>query len=76
MVLTYVHALHGMAPDYLVKFINPYNSNVMLRYSNKLSLIVRARLKSEGGCTFAVTDPRLWNSLSFSLLRFNFLMDV
>lgn len=68
MVLTYVFkALHGMAPDYLVELIKPYNSNVMLRYSNKLLLIPRVHLKSKDGCAFAVTGPRLCNSLLFEV---------
>ncbi len=65
-VLIYVFkALHGTAPEYLVELIKPYNAKVS---SNKLLLTIpRARLKSKGDRAFAVSGPRLWNSLPFEV---------
>ncbi len=68
-VLIYVFkALHGTAPEYLVELIKPFNAKVSLRSSNKLLLTIpRVHLKSKGYRAFAVSGPRLWNSLPFEV---------
>ena len=56
-------AMHGSAPVYISDLLNPYNPRVHLRSAGKY-LLERPRTHSLlGDRSFAVSAPRLWNSL-------------
>ncbi len=61
-------ALPGLAPAYLSDLVRCHNPSRALR-SGKLGVlsVCQSRLKHRGDCDFAITGPKLWNSLPVSI---------
>ena len=67
MLLTY-RCIRGMAPQYLVDLITPYNPPRPLRSSDQsLITVPSSRLKTYGDKCFAVAAPKAWNGLPIKL---------
>ncbi len=57
-------SLNGLAPCYISDLLQPYSPSRSLRSSDqKLLIVPRSRLILWGDRAFAVSAPRLWNSL-------------
>ncbi|KAF7641764.1 hypothetical protein LDENG_00272630, partial [Lucifuga dentata] len=57
-------ALLGLAPSYITEILTPYEPVHSLRSSaGTLLAVPESRLKSKGGCAFAIRTLLLWNDL-------------
>ena len=60
--------LHDVAPSYITELIRPYKPGRTLRSSSRNLLAVpRFNLKTNGGRSFTVAAPTIWNSLPLEL---------
>ena len=61
-------ALHGLAPNYIIDLLEPYNPVRTLRSSEGALLVPPiTRRVSRGDRAFAARAPQLWNSLPAAL---------
>ena len=61
-------ALHDSAPSYITDLIRPYKPERTLRSSShNLLAVPRFNLKTDGGRSFTVAAPTIWNSLPLEL---------
>lgn len=60
-------ALHGQAPNYMLKILKPLSLSMTLRASNQMLFAVpRTHFKTFGNRAFQVVAHRFWNGLPLS----------